>query len=86
LLNQVFSKENQMAAITKDDINTHDTEEAETAINMLHVIIEEMKSHFAPYLETTTQLILPLCSFSTNEGLRTSSARCLPTLLICAKQ
>lgn len=33
------------------DINTNQTEESEVAINMLNVIIDEMKGEFLPYAE-----------------------------------
>lgn len=66
-------------------INTFDTEEAEVAINMLSVMMEELKELFADYVERTTQIILPLVNYSTNEEIRKSAAKCLPSLVICAK-
>lgn len=37
---------------------------------MLNVIIDEMKGEFLPYAEQTTQLLLPLLQFNTNENIR----------------
>jgi len=36
------------------NINTFDTEEAEVAINMLSVMMEELKELFADYIDRTT--------------------------------
>jgi hypothetical protein len=69
----------------KINIQTYDTEEAEVAINMLSVIMEELKELYANYVEKTTQIILPLVNYSTNEDIRKSAAKCLPSLVTCAK-
>lgn len=66
----------------KDEaFHTYDNEEAEIAINMLAVFIEELKDKFFPYVETCTQLIVPLCEFNTDENIRRSSAKCLVSLI-----
>lgn len=86
LIEKVF---NDRPANDDDDkkvtINTFDTEEAEVAINMLSVMMEELKELFADYVEQTTKFILPLVNFSSNEEIRKSAAKCLPSLVICAK-
>ena len=66
-------------------INTFDTEEAEVAINMLAVMIEELKELYADYVEQTTTIILPLVNYAANEEIRKSAAKSLPSLVICAK-
>ncbi len=48
---------------------------------MLSVFIEELKEQFFPYFDTCTQLIVPLCKFSTDETIRTASAKCLVSLI-----
>ena len=69
----------------KININTSDTEEAEIAINMISVFVEQLKEEFSEYVETTTQLILPLVNFNTNENIRQASAKCLPGLISSVK-
>ena len=54
-------------AQSQETFHTYDDEEAEIAINMLSVFIEELKDKFFPYFDTATQLIVPLCTFSTDE-------------------
>jgi hypothetical protein len=44
----------EVEASGSDDIHTYDNEEAEIAIHMLSVFIEELKAHFYPYVETCT--------------------------------
>jgi len=48
---------------------------------MLSVFIEELKELFFPYFDTCTQLIVPLCSFTTDESIRRAAARCLVSLV-----
>lgn len=75
LIENVFN-ENQkdVEGEKKVNINTFDTEEAEVAINMLSVMMEELQEQFADYVEQTTQIILPLVNYSTNEDIRKSAA------------
>lgn len=56
LIENVFNdnaKQNEVDE-KKVSINTFDTEEAEVAINMLSVMMEELKELFADYVEQTT--------------------------------
>jgi hypothetical protein len=48
---------------------------------MLSVFIEELKEKFFPYFDTATQLIVPLCTFSTDESIRKASAKCMVSLI-----
>jgi hypothetical protein len=48
---------------------------------MLSVFIEELKDKFFPYFDTCTQLIVPLCRFTTDETIRRASAKCLVSLI-----
>ena len=48
---------------------------------MLSVFIEELKEKFFPYFDTCTQLIVPLCSFTTDESIRRAAAKCLVSLI-----
>lgn len=86
LIENVFNENNKNEDTDKKvNINTFDTEEAEVAINMLSVMMEELQEQFADYVEQTTHIILPLVNYSTNEDIRKSAAQCLPSLVICAK-
>lgn len=82
LMTQIFREQSQVASTDKtEDINTIDTEEAEVAINMLSVLIEENKAYFAEYIQPTIELVLPLCNYSSNENIRKAAVRCLPVLI-----
>ncbi len=70
----------------KLNINTHDTEEGEIAINMLSVIMEELRGSFFDYVNEANKLILPLINFSTNDSIRKSAAKCLPSMVACVKE
>lgn len=48
---------------------------------MLSVFIEELKDKFFPYFDTCTQLIVPLCTFTTDESIRRAAAKCLVSLI-----
>jgi len=89
LLENIFSEPKPEAdfvdSTKKEDINTFETEEVEVALNMLSVLIDEMKENFSPYVEIATKLILPLCNFTKNESIRTAASKCLPSLVSCVK-
>lgn len=88
LLENIFSEPKADIDLTenkKEDINTYETEEVEVALNMVSVLIDEMKENFSPYVEIATKLILPLCNYSKNENIRTAASKCLPSLVSCVK-
>ena len=82
LLNQETEKQDTKE---KENFQTYETQEAEMAINMLSVLIEEMGADYAFYVEETIKLVLPLCNYTTNDDLRKSAAYCLPSLVNCVK-
>lgn len=65
----------------EEELHTFDNEEAEIAIHMLAVFIEELKEKFFPYVDTCTKLIVPLCQYNTDENIRRASAKCLVSLI-----
>jgi len=81
MVNKIFEIDYESEVEDVSNINTYNTEEAEVAINMLSVFIEELKEKFAPYVEDATKLIYPLVNYNKNEGIRKSAALCLPALL-----
>ena len=88
LLENIFSEpkaDSEYVETKKEDINTFETEEVEVALNMLSVLIDEMKENFSPYVEIATKLVLPLCNFTKNENIRTAASKCLPSLVACVK-
>jgi hypothetical protein len=52
---------------------------------MLVVFIEELKEDYGPFVANTTDLILPLVNYVSNENVRKSAANCLPCLIACVK-
>ena len=69
-----------------EELHTYDNEEAEVAIHMLSVFIEELKSSFFPYVELCTKLIVPLCQFTTDENIRSAACKCLVSLIANVKE
>ena len=65
----------------EEEFRSYDNEEAEIAIRMLSVFIEELKDKFFPYFDTCTSLIVPLCRFTTDDAIRKASAKCLVSLI-----
>lgn len=52
------------------NINTHDTEEAEVAISMLNVFIEQLKELYNPYVEKTVGLLCNIIKEHPNEDVK----------------
>lgn len=69
----------------KINIQTYDTGEAEIAINMLGVIMGVLKELFADYVQKTSEIVMPLVNYSSNDYIRISAAKCLPVMVKCAK-
>ncbi|CAD8204866.1 unnamed protein product [Paramecium octaurelia] len=78
LVQQVFKVHTGTA---DEEFHTYDNEEAEVAIHMLSVFIEELKESFFPYFDSCTQLIVPLCNFNTDENIRSAACKCLVSLI-----
>lgn len=90
LLENIFSEKETSAETPeseekKEDINTYETEECEVALNMLTVLIDEMKENFSPFVESAIKLILPLCNYNKNDSIRSAASKCLPSLVSCIK-
>lgn len=62
----------------------YDIDEAEIALAMLEVFIEQFGKNFAPYVEQTTKLISPLLDFKFAESIREQASKCVPGLVKCA--
>lgn len=52
---------------------------------MITVIIEEMNDSYMDYVEQTSQIIIPLVNYSTNDSIRKAAAGCLPSLISAMK-
>ncbi|EGR31191.1 hypothetical protein IMG5_116170 [Ichthyophthirius multifiliis] len=63
-----------------------DSDEAEVALAMLEVFIDQFGSNYVNYVEETTKLISPLCSYKYSESIRDQASKCLPGLIKCAQQ
>ena len=53
-----------------DNINTFETEEAEVAISMLNVFIEQLKELYGPYVEKTVQLLCKIIKEHPNDDVK----------------
>merc|ERR1719414_2172099 len=66
-------------------IKTAGLEDKVTACQMLVTYARELKGEFAPYVEETIVLMLPLLKFFFHDDVREAAAESLPYLLECAK-
>jgi len=66
-------------------IKTAGLEDKVTACQMLVTYARELKGEFAPYVEETIVLMLPLLKFFFHDDVREAAAESLPCLLECAK-
>lgn len=53
---------------------------------MLAVFIDECGAGFAPYIEGTTKILLPMLDYNANDDIRASVADALPGLVKSAKE
>lgn len=67
----------------KININTDEMEEVDVAIQMLAVFIDELGAVYAPYVETTSKILLSKIDFESNDSIRNSVAGALPGLIKC---
>lgn len=67
----------------KININTDEIEEKDVAIQMLAVFIDELGAVYAPYVETTSKILLSMIDFEANDSIRNSVAGALPGLVKC---
>jgi len=82
---QIQAEEN--LDVGKNDNDEFTSDEVESALSLLNVLITEVggKAYY-PYFTLTAQLILPLCAFESSEGVRKAAGKTLPSLLDCLKE
>ncbi|CAK69294.1 unnamed protein product (macronuclear) [Paramecium tetraurelia] len=85
LIQQVFNI-NTTESNKKKELLTYDNEEAEVAIHMLSVFIEELKQSFFPFVEKCIELIVPLSQFNSDETIRSAACKCLVSLVKVVKE
>jgi len=68
------------------NIVTDEIEEKDTAIQMLAVFIDECGAGFAPYVEETAKILVPMLNYNANDDIRASVAEALPGLVKAAKE
>lgn len=73
----------EVSTLSKDGLKTNEIEDKNVAIQMLTVIIDEMKSHFAPYIQQTSELFFSMINYDASEDIRNSVANSLPTMIDC---
>ncbi|EGR29723.1 importin 5, putative [Ichthyophthirius multifiliis] len=71
---------------TEDEVEIYNSDDAELALGMLEVFIQEFGSNFSSYVEQTTKLITPLCTYRYSENIRDTASKCLPGLVKCAEK
>lgn len=71
----------QMKEAAKKNSNTFEHEEAEVAINMVYVLITELKKYYFDYVESTTEIVLRALGYSQSEKIRRNAAKALPALI-----
>ncbi|KAI9349471.1 armadillo-type protein [Zopfochytrium polystomum] len=67
-------------------IKTALVEDKRTAVEMLCTYAADLEAHFAPYVEKSLAVTLPLVGFVFDLGVRQAAARAAPLLLNCMKQ
>jgi hypothetical protein len=80
-----IDKPDEADEIAKESINTYETEEAEIAISMLNVFVEELKELYFPYAEQTATILMPIIQKHSNEEIKKEACRCLPNLVHAVK-
>lgn len=71
-----------ISSITKKDGEDGcDVDEAEIALSMLEMFIEQFGKAFAPYVENATNIITPLCEFKYSDAIRQAASQCIPGLV-----
>lgn len=53
---------------------------------MLAVFIDECGAGFAPYVEETAKILIPMLNYNANDDIRASVAEALPGLVKAAKE
>jgi hypothetical protein len=84
-LNPEFKTSENNSLITTDEEGgnfvTSETEEKKSAIEMIESFVNELKEHFAEYVEPITHIILPMLTYKHSDHIRTSSVKCIKGLM-----
>jgi importin-5 len=84
-LNPEFKTSENNSLITTDEEGgnfvTSETEEKKSAIEMIEAFVNELKEHFAEYVEPITHIILPMLTYKHSDHIRTSSVKCIKGLM-----
>ena len=70
----------KMANFSGSKMNTYETQEKVTALKMLTVFVEQCGPGFAPYIEVTSELVIPMLEHN-NDNIRKLAAEMLPHLV-----
>ena len=84
-ISDLLKDDNQDPQIVKSklQVNTAETQDFAASISLLCTVIESYKGEFAPYLEQTEKIIIPLLSFDANDDIRSEAANAVPYLIDC---
>ena len=70
----------------KVSITTADLEEKDVALQTLLTIIDVLKGEYAPFVEKTAEIVLPLIGYTANPGIREVTATILASLVVSVKE
>ena len=62
-------------------MKSDELEDKNVAIQMLTVIIEEMKDFYAPYIRQTSELFVSMINYEASEDIWNAVANSLPVML-----
>ena len=69
----------------KTSVVTDETEEKDTAIQMLSVFIDELGEAFFDYAPHTSKILLSLTNYTASDNIRTTAVTSIPGLVKCVK-
>lgn len=70
----------------KTTYNTAESEEVILAVDMITAFADELEGDFFNYIEKTSEVILTLLDYETNEDVRYAAAKALAILIKCVKK
>lgn len=86
-LNDVLSEvtPDKKSTAVSSNVNTDELEEKDVAIQMLTVFIDELGAAFIKYVQPTSEILLSMLNYRSNDSIRSSCASALPGLIKCVK-
>lgn len=83
---QLLNKDKQPKQALKTTYNTAESEEVILAVDMITAFADELEGHYFPYVEKTSEIVLGLLDYDTNEDVRYTAGKALAILVKCVKK